>query len=143
MVYIQSAKILLLPPIYEIIMVPSNHLNFQYCDSNIGLFFIASCKVNTLNHLFILFCISSMLLFWWLSLLSYHSSKYRNSDSCHSFSLLKAIAKRFNWKNDHFERVPKNILEFLKHFSSRTHPKFYFGTPCISKDASRQEKSPI
>ena len=39
--HIQSAKILLLPPKYEIIMVPSNHSFFQYCDSNIGLFSIA------------------------------------------------------------------------------------------------------
>ena len=38
---VQSAKILLLPPKYEIIMVPSNYSNFQYCDSNIGLFSIA------------------------------------------------------------------------------------------------------
>jgi len=30
-------------------MVPSNHLFFQYCDSNIGLFSIAPCKVITLN----------------------------------------------------------------------------------------------
>ena len=31
-------------------MVPFNHSNFQYCDSNIGLFSIALCKVITLNH---------------------------------------------------------------------------------------------
>ena len=29
-IYVQSAKILLLPPKYEIIMVPSNHSFFQY-----------------------------------------------------------------------------------------------------------------
>ena len=46
---VQSAKILLLPPKYEIIMVPSNHSFYKYCDSNIGLFSIASCKVITLN----------------------------------------------------------------------------------------------
>ena len=49
------AKILLVPPKYEIIMLPSNHLFFQYCDTNIGLFSIAPCKVITLNpflHLF-------------------------------------------------------------------------------------------
>ena len=40
---------------------------FQYCDSKIGLFSIAPCKVITLNHLSILFGISSLLLFWWLS----------------------------------------------------------------------------
>ena len=34
-------------------MLPSNHSLFQYCDSNIGLFSIATCKVITLNP----FCI--------------------------------------------------------------------------------------
>ena len=47
-------EILLLPTKYEIIIVPSNHSFFQYCDSNIGLFIIASCKVITLNPLCIL-----------------------------------------------------------------------------------------
>ena len=36
---------------YEIIMVPSNHSNFQYCDSNIGLFLLPLVKLS----LFILF----------------------------------------------------------------------------------------
>ena len=62
---IQSAKILLLPPKYEIIMVPSNHSNFQYCDSNIGLFSIAPCKVIILNPLCILFV--SVLCFFFAS----------------------------------------------------------------------------
>ena len=44
-------EILLLPPKYEIIMVPSNHSVFQYCGSNIGLFYIAPCNVITLNPL--------------------------------------------------------------------------------------------
>jgi hypothetical protein len=48
---LQSAKILLLPTKYEIIMVPSNHSFFQYCDSNIGLFSITPCKVIALNIL--------------------------------------------------------------------------------------------
>ena len=52
---IQSAKILLLPPKYEIIMLPSNHSFFQYCDSNIGLFLIAPCKVFTPKLLCIFF----------------------------------------------------------------------------------------
>ena len=43
-IIVQSAKILLLPPKYEIIMVPSNHSNFQYYDSNIGLFSNAPCR---------------------------------------------------------------------------------------------------
>ena len=58
--YIRSAIILLLPPKYEIIMVPSNRSSFQYCDSNIGLFSIAPCKVVTLDPLCILFGISSL-----------------------------------------------------------------------------------
>ena len=53
---------------YEIIMVLSNHSNFQYCCRNIGLFSIAPCNVIILNPLCILFCISSLLLFWCLSL---------------------------------------------------------------------------
>ena len=44
------------------------HLNVQYYDSNIELFSIASCKVITLNPLSILFGISSLFLFLWLSL---------------------------------------------------------------------------
>ena len=54
---LQSAKILLLPPKYELIMVPSNHSKS-----------IAPCKDITPNPLCIPFCISSLLLFWWLSL---------------------------------------------------------------------------
>ena len=90
---IQSAKILLLSPKYEIIMVPSNHSNFQYCDSNNGLFSISPCKVVTLDPLCILFCIFSLLLILFLSIQSYHFFNYRDSDSCRSFSLLKVIAK--------------------------------------------------
>ena len=91
-IYVQSAKILLLPSKYEINMVPSIHSIFQYC--NIGLFFIARCKVITLNSLCILLSISSLLLFFMALSLSkvYRSSNYRDSDGCRSF--LKAIAKR-------------------------------------------------
>ena len=43
--------------------------NFFYPSKyrNIGLFSLAPCKVITLNHPCILFGISSLLLFWWLS----------------------------------------------------------------------------
>ena len=41
--FLQLAKILLVPPKYEIIMVLSKYLFLQYCDSNIGLFFNAPC----------------------------------------------------------------------------------------------------
>ena len=54
-IYIQSAKISLLPPKYEIIMVPSNH----------SFFSITLFKVITLNPLYILFGISSLLLFFY------------------------------------------------------------------------------
>ena len=47
----------------KIIVLPSNHSFFQYCDSNIGLFSIASCKVITLNPFCILSGIGSLLLF--------------------------------------------------------------------------------
>ena len=48
---------------YEIIKLPSNRSFFQYCDSNIGLFPIAPCKVITLNPFCILLGIGSLLLF--------------------------------------------------------------------------------
>ena len=64
---IKSAKILLLPPKYKITIMASNHAFFQYCDSNAGLFSIAPCKVITLIPLCILFGISSLFLFLWLS----------------------------------------------------------------------------
>ena len=53
----------MLPPKCEIIMVPSNHSFFQYCDRNIGLFSIAPCKVITLTPFCILSGISYLLLF--------------------------------------------------------------------------------
>ena len=48
-------------------MVPSNHSNFQYCDSNIGLFSIAPSKVITLNPLCIFF-VSVLCFFFYGSL---------------------------------------------------------------------------
>ena len=59
-----NEEILLLPPKYEIIMLPSNHSFLQYCDSNIGLFSIAPCKIITLNPVCILFGNSSLLIFY-------------------------------------------------------------------------------
>ena len=61
---VQSAKILLLPSKCKIIFSTLHKWSFfQYCDSNIGLFFIAPCKVFTLTLLYIFFGISSLLLF--------------------------------------------------------------------------------
>ena len=61
---------------------------FIYCVINIGLFPIGPCKVILLCLLYFILCIPSF------SYLSFYS--YRDSDSCHSFSLLKAIAIRFS-----------------------------------------------
>ena len=81
---LQSAKILLLPSKYEIMMVLPDK------------FSLAPCNIITLslNPLYILFVTSSLLLFWWFPFLSYRSSNYRDRDSCRSFLLLKAIALR-------------------------------------------------
>ena len=76
---IQFLKILLLPPKYKIITVPSNYLFFQYSNSTIGLFSIAPCKVITLDPL----CI----LFWYQFLASFLMALSLK------LSLLKAIAK--------------------------------------------------
>ena len=86
-ILLQSMKILLLPPKYEIIMAPSNHSFFQFCNSNIELFSIVPCKVITLNPLCILFGISSLLLF-----LGFFSKVI--ALPTRSFPLLKAIAIR-------------------------------------------------
>ena len=105
-------------------MFLSNHSFFQYCGSNIGLFSIAPCKVIILNPFCILFGISSLLLFWWLSLQSYRSSNFRDIASCRSFSLLKAIAKRLpllfanDFKSDNYsesntEKKPWTNLQYL------------------------------
>ena len=44
-IWINSTKILLVPPKGELTMVLSNFSFFQYCDSHIGLFSISPCKV--------------------------------------------------------------------------------------------------
>ena len=61
--YNVGENIIATTPKYELIIVPSNHSNFQYCDSNIELFSIAPCKVITLNPLCIFFGISYLLFF--------------------------------------------------------------------------------
>ena len=100
-------------------------LFFQYSDSNIGLFFIIPCKVNTLNPLCILFGISSLLLFWWLSFKSYRSSNYRNSASCRSLSHLKAIAKSLPLLFDNaFKRIKeRNSWKSHSYMESNTEKK--------------------
>ena len=55
--------VVLVPPKYEIIIVPSYNSFFQYCDSNIGLFSISPCRVITLNLLCLIYGISSLLFF--------------------------------------------------------------------------------
>ena len=107
------AKILLLPPKYEITMLPSNHSFLQYCDSNIGLFTIAPCKVITLNP----FCISSLLLFDG-SLSKVIASNYR--DSGRSFSLLKAISKRLRLLFANAFKSVKATLSSYNYIGSNT-----------------------
>ena len=68
-------------------------LIFQYCNSNTLLFSIATCKVITPILIRFIFSISSLLLLL-MTYYSYRSSNYYNSNSCRSFLLLKAIAKR-------------------------------------------------
>ena len=82
-------------------------MQFQYCDSNIELFSIATHLVIALPTLRLQscrslslcfnFCISfvdwSMASFLYCFPYSYRSSNYCNSNSCRSFTLLKAIAK--------------------------------------------------
>ena len=95
--YVQLTKILLLPQKFKIIMLPSTHSFFQYCDSNIWLFTIVP-------PLFI-------------------ASNNYNSNSCRSFVLVNTLAKsngkfktrksdnyhyRDSWKSDNFiERAIK------------------------------------
>ena len=67
----------------EIIMVLSNHAFFQYCDSDIGLFLFAPCKVITPN----LLCYNFFAFSLYLPLYSYSSTIYPDSDSCHFFLL--------------------------------------------------------
>ena len=59
---LKSAKILLVTQKYEIVIMLSLYSFFKYCDSNIGLFSIAPCKVFALNC-FALFLVSALLLF--------------------------------------------------------------------------------
>ena len=73
MFIVQQTKILLVPQKCETIMLLFNYSVFQYCDSNIGLFHIAPCKVVALNLLCFIFGIISLLLFT-ISLSSYRSS---------------------------------------------------------------------
>ena len=54
----------MVPPKYELIMVLSNYLFFEYCHKNIGLFSIAPCKVIALNLLCFIFDIISLLLYF-------------------------------------------------------------------------------
>ena len=100
-------------------MVPSNHSNFQYCDSNIGLFSIAPCEVITLNPLCIPFGISSLLLFWWLffSLLKV-TAKRLPLLFTNTFKSLKERHHRHSWKSENFmgsntEKKPWTNLQNL------------------------------
>ena len=95
--YNSLKKKILVPKKYEIIMVPSNYSFFQYCDGNIRLFSIATCKVIDLYLLCLFFGISSLLLF--LIALPKFIAPPTIAIAIivalsRSFSLLEAIAKR-------------------------------------------------
>ena len=58
-----STKILLVHSNWKINKVLRNYYFYWYCNSNIGLYSIASCKVITLNLIFLIFWIRSFLHF--------------------------------------------------------------------------------
>ena len=114
---VQSAKVLLLPPKYEIIMVSSNHSFFQLLRQQYWTFLYWFLVKLSLLILFTSFfvsvlCFFFMTLFLKLSLFQLSRQRqlslffalkgdsdkitvtFRDSDSCRSFSLLKAIAIR-------------------------------------------------
>ena len=78
-------------------MVPSNHSNFQYFNSNIGLSSIAPCKVSLLITLHP---------FWYQFFCSF--SKFTALPTIHSFSLVQVILKRLLL---HFANAFKSIKE--------------------------------
>ena len=103
-IVLQSTKILLLPSKCEIIFITLQKWKFfQYCDSNIGLFFIAphlvialpTLRQQKLSLLISLyeFCRLVMASFLYCFPYSYRSSNYCDSNSCRSFTLLQALAK--------------------------------------------------
>ena len=55
----KMVKIILVTPKCKINMWLSNNLFFQYCNSNIGLFCIAPCKVIAFDSLWLIFGMSS------------------------------------------------------------------------------------
>ena len=92
LITVQSAKILLLPSKREIIFVTLWRFEFfQYCDRNIGLFSIAPHLVIALPTMSLVDL--SMASFLYCFPYSYRSSNYCDSNSCRSFTLLKALAK--------------------------------------------------
>ena len=120
----QSAKILLVPPKYERVIVLSDYLFFQYCDSNIGLFSIDSCKVSALFFLSLLYFISLLL---FLELLLFFD--------------LRAIAKKYCTKII-FHFGCTNIIFIDCTLYSRyddqywqiAYPKYLVAQNCIKKD---------
>ena len=60
----------------------------------------------------------------------------------YNFFLFNLESSNFLRRCEYIERKTpsKNILEFHKHFSSRSHHKLFFGSPCINQ---RQKFHPI
>ena len=95
---LQSAKILLLPPKCEIIMVPSYHPIREKSNIAIAIldFSLLHLVKLSLLILFAAFLVSVLCFFLMALFLKFLcSSNYRDSDSCRSFSLLKPIANAF------------------------------------------------
>ena len=111
-----------------------NHLSFQYCDSSIGLFSIAPCKDIVLNLLCFIFCIISLPLSSISLLYSYCSSNY--SDSCRSFSIIKAIAINFSLLFTIAFKIEKcnNVITLCRAIENRTYEPIYNNT---KKEAKR------
>ena len=123
---IQSAKVIFLYSKCKIIFVTqSNYYFFQYCFRNIGLPSIASCKVIdalNLRSLFTFFnCFFSVLLS-----LNFRFSNYFGSNSCRSFTLLKAIAKT-KLKNFTIAYKKDNYRASNKEKKQRTNTKYKKG----------------
>ena len=74
--------------------ISSNSSFIQYCNSNFGLFSNAPPLVIALNPFASILKIGSWLFFLYCFPYNYRSSNYCDSNSCRSFTLIKAIPKR-------------------------------------------------
>ena len=99
---VQLTKILLLPPKYEIIMLPSNHKFFHIAIAILDFSLLLLVKLSLLI-LFASFLVSVLCFY-----IDRSSLKLSLCDSCRSFLLLKAISKRLPLL---FANASKNVKE--------------------------------